>query len=71
MTDDDMAKVAEILRRQLAGATPEEYSFIRGVVTDLYVNFEVWFSESDPDFLPDRFHNLIFDGYPADLYGGR
>lgn len=70
MTDEEMTRVATILRRQLAGATPEEYLFIRGAVTDLYVNFDTWFSE-DPDFLPDRFHDLIFEGYPPDLYSGR
>lgn len=70
MTDDDMTKVAEILRRQLHGATPEQYTFIRGVVFDIYVNFDTWFSDTDPDFLPDRFHDLIFEGYPVNLYNG-
>lgn len=66
-----MTRIAEILRRQLNGATPEEYTFTRGNVFDIYVNFDTWFSETDPDFLPDRFHDLIFEGYPPDLYSGR
>lgn len=69
MTGDDITKVADILRRQLNGATPEQYLFVRGFVFDLYVNFDTWFCATDPDFLPDRFFNLIFEDYPTDLYG--
>jgi len=70
VTDEEMTRVAEILRKQLHGATPEEYPFIRETVWYIYVNFHAWFLE-DPDFLPDRFQELVFEGYPADLYSGR
>lgn len=71
MTDEEMAKTAEILRKQLSGATPEDYWYVRRTVFRVFRGFESWFSSEDPDFLPDRFHNLIFEGYPYDLYDGR
>lgn len=64
-----MAKIAEFLRRTLRGASPERYTVSREIVYNLYAEFALWFSERDPDFLPDRFHNLIFEDYPAELYG--
>lgn len=69
MTDDEMAKTAEFLRRQLRAATPERYTIVREIVYDLYADFCLWFSETDPDFLPRRYHDLIFEDYPAELYG--
>ena len=69
MTDDDMAKVAEILRKQLAGASPEDYWHVRRTVFKVFREFDSWFTQADPDFLPDRFHDLIFECYPYGLYG--
>lgn len=69
MTNDDTARVAEILKRQLRVATPETYAFQRAIVRDVYWDFLRWFEATNPDFLPDRFEDLIFGEYPADLYG--
>ena len=69
LTDEQMARVARILIRQLRLATPETYAHQRGMVMDLHHDFRVWFQEVDPDFLPERFFNLIFEEYPEDLYG--
>jgi hypothetical protein len=69
LTDDDMAKVAELLRKQLHRATPEQYRIRREFVHDLYLDFTLWFAETDPDFLPVRFYALVFEDYPAELYG--
>lgn len=69
MTDDDMARVASILRRQLRAAPPETYRFTWELVFGLHSDFDIWFSGTDPDFLPDRFRNLVFEDYPIELYG--
>jgi hypothetical protein len=66
-----MTRIAEILRKQLAGASPEDYWYVRRTVFKIFRDFESWFSQTDPDFLPISFHNLIFEGYPYDLYSGR
>jgi hypothetical protein len=69
MTNDDMARVAEILRKQLRASAPEFYRFTWSLVFDLFRDFELWFSKTDPDFLPNRFYELVFGEYPVDLYG--
>lgn len=69
MTDEEMTRVAEFLRKQLRASPPERYTVTWGVVFDMYSDFDFWFSSSDPDFLPNRFYNLVFEDYPAELYG--
>lgn len=69
MTDDQMTRIAEILRKQLRASPPETYRFVWETVFNLYADFDIWFSATDPDFLPDRFFNLIFEDYPVELYG--
>lgn len=64
-----MATVARILRNRLHAATPETYTLTRELVGMLHWEFSRWFRDIDPDFLPDRFEKLIFDDYPAELYG--
>lgn len=69
MTDGEMTWIAEILRRQLYMAVPERYTVTRAFVYDIYAEFSLKFSDTDPDFLPVGFHALIFEDYPPDLYG--
>jgi len=69
VTDDEMARVASILRRQLRAASPETYRFTWELVFNLYADFDTWLSGMDPEFLPDRFYNLIFEDYPIELHG--
>lgn len=69
MTDDDMARVAGILRKRLRAATPEQYRFTWDLVWELYVDFDIMFSGMEPDFLPEQFRELIFEDYPVELYG--
>lgn len=64
-----MAKIAELLKRQLRAAVPENYTLTRAIVYELFADFTLWFSETDPDFLPRNFYELIFEDYPAELYG--
>jgi hypothetical protein len=69
LTDEQMTRIAEILKRQLRAATPETYEFQRAIVMDIHWDFRRWFTATDPDFLPDRFEDLIFGEYPTNLYG--
>jgi hypothetical protein len=53
----------------LRASAPEFYRFTWSLVFDLFRDFELWFSKTDPDFLPNRFYELVFGEYPVDLYG--
>lgn len=67
--NEDAARVAEILRRQLRAAIPEHYRFTWELVWEMHTDFSDLFSSKDPEFLPERFRELIFEDYPVELYG--
>lgn len=69
MTDDEMTRVAAILRKRLRAATPEQYRAVWETVFEIYADLDTWFGGTDVDYLPETFHELIFEDYPAELYG--
>lgn len=69
MTDEEMTRVAEILRKQLRAAPPEHYRYTWETIFQIYADLDSWFGGTDVDYLPEAFHRLIFEDYPVDLYG--
>lgn len=69
MTDDEMTRVAGILRKQLRAAPPEQYRFTWELVFQIYADLDSWFGGTDVDYMPEAFHRLVFEDYPIELYG--